>query len=182
MSTTSKQFPISRSRREVEDNPYKKLLDISDLMELEGNPEEVLKEVQNVLLRHNSELKSWYRDYSRKIEATKSEESFAMSLRQVWRFLRDTHMVSATSTLAQFNRLYNAGVKNHFTLLGSKDKEKFDLMYQKAAAEVEAAKAAAEKEKIEKATAKPAAPEKPKADLRKPKNTGQSLNVGGPDE
>lgn len=150
-------------------------------MELEGNPDEVLKEVQNVLLRHNSELKSWYRDYSRKIEATKSEESFAMSLRQVWRFLRDTHLVSANSTLAQFNRLYNAGVKNHFTLLGSKDKEKFDLMYAKTAAENEAK--VAEQEKAEKAVAKTAAPEKPaKTDLRKPRNQGQSLNVGGPDE
>lgn len=183
-SGAGKSFPISKSRREVEDNPYKKLIDISDLMELEGNPDEVLKEVQNVLLRHNSELKSWYRDYSRKIEATKSEESFAMSLRQVWRFLRDTHLVSANSTLAQFNRLYNAGVKNHFTLLGSKDKEKFDIMYEKTRTEMEAAKAA-EKEKAEKAAAaaKSAAAEKPaKADLRKPKNQGQSLNVGGPDE
>jgi len=38
-------------------------------------------------------------------------------------------MVSANSTLAQFNRVYNDGVKNHFILLGSKDKEKFDLIY-----------------------------------------------------
>jgi hypothetical protein len=52
-----------------------------------------------------------------------------MTLKQVWRFLRDTHMVSANSTLAQFNRVYNDGVKNHFILLGSKDKEKFDLIY-----------------------------------------------------
>lgn len=65
----------------MEENPFRKLIDITDLMELEANGEETLKEVQNVLLRHNSELKSWYRDYSRKIEAHKSEESFAMTLR-----------------------------------------------------------------------------------------------------
>jgi hypothetical protein len=59
-----------------------------------------MKEVQNVLLRYNSELKAWYKDYSRKIEAIKSEESFAMTLRQVWRFLRDTHIISANSTIA----------------------------------------------------------------------------------
>jgi len=52
-----------------------------------------------------------------------------MTLRQVWRFLRDTHLVSANSTLAQFDRVYNEGVKNHFTLLGSKDQDKFDKMY-----------------------------------------------------
>lgn len=88
-----------------------------------------MKEVQNILLRHNSELKQWYRVYSRKIEAHKCEESFAMTLRQVWRFLRDTNLISANSTIAQFDRLYNLGAKNHFTLLGSKDQEKFDKMY-----------------------------------------------------
>ena len=52
-----------------------------------------------------------------------------MTLRQVWRFLRDTHLISANSTVAQFDRVYNQGVKNHFTLLGSKDQEKFDKIY-----------------------------------------------------
>ncbi|MGB0791713.1 MAG: hypothetical protein ACPGQG_04265 [Candidatus Thalassarchaeaceae archaeon] len=33
--------------------------------------------------------------------------SFAMTLRQVWRFLRDTHLISANSTIAQFNRADN---------------------------------------------------------------------------
>jgi hypothetical protein len=41
----------------VEENPFKNLIDISDLMELENKPEEVLKDIQNTLLRHNSELK-----------------------------------------------------------------------------------------------------------------------------
>jgi len=127
--TTQSRFAAGRAKKEVEENPFRKLIDISDLMELENSPEETLKEVQNILLRHNSELKQWYRIYSRKIEAHKCEESFAMTLRQVWRFLRDTHLVSANSTLAQFDRVYNEGVKNHFTLLGSKDQDKFDKMY-----------------------------------------------------
>ena len=38
-------------------------------------------------------------------------------------------MISANSSIAQFNRVYNEGVKNHFTLLGSKDKDKFDMIY-----------------------------------------------------
>jgi hypothetical protein len=66
-------------------------------------------------------MKNWYKTYSRKIEVHKSDESFAMTLKQVWRFLRDTQMISASSTLAQFNRVYNLGTKNHFTLLGSND-------------------------------------------------------------
>jgi hypothetical protein len=79
---------------------------------------ECLKEIQNILLRNNSEMKNWYRIYSRKIDVTKSEESFAMTLRQVWRFLRDTHLITPTSTIAQFDRVYNKGIKNQFVLLG----------------------------------------------------------------
>lgn len=69
------------ARKEVEQNPYKRLLDISDLIEYETCPADVEKEVQNIMLRYNSELKAWYSRYARKIEATKSEESFAMTLR-----------------------------------------------------------------------------------------------------
>ena len=69
------------AKKEVESNPFKKLLDISDLIQYEAAPSDVEKEVQNIMLRYNSELKSWYNKYARKIEATKSEESFAMTLR-----------------------------------------------------------------------------------------------------
>ena len=62
------------SKREVEQNPFKTLLDISDLIEMEGataagGPKETEKEVQNIMLRNNSDLKSWYKLYARKVEA-----------------------------------------------------------------------------------------------------------------
>lgn len=69
------------AKKEVEQNPFKRLIDISDLIEFEQNPAAVEKEVQNIMLRYNSELKSWYRNYAKKVEATKSEESFSMTLR-----------------------------------------------------------------------------------------------------
>lgn len=81
------------------------------------------------MLRHNSELKQWYRVYSRKIEVHKSDESFAMTLKQVWRFLRDTRLIDAQSTLAQFNRCYNRGTKNSFNLIGTNEKARFDELY-----------------------------------------------------
>ena len=43
--------------------------------------------------------------------------------------MRDTHLLSASATIAQFDRVYSNGSKNHFIMLGSADKEKFDLMY-----------------------------------------------------
>ena len=115
----------NRAKKEVEQNPFKTLIDISDLIEFESNPKEVEKEVQNTLLRNNSDLKSWYKHYSRKVEAQKSEESFSMTLRQVWRFLRDCQVIGPDATLAQFDRVYFQGRKNHYTLLGAKDKHKF---------------------------------------------------------
>ena len=87
------------------------------------------KECQNILLRHNSDLKNWYKIYAKKVEATKSEESFSMTLRQVWRFLRDCNISCADATLAQFDRIYNQGKKNHFTLLGASEVNKFDFIY-----------------------------------------------------
>jgi hypothetical protein len=66
---------------------------------LEINGEETSKEVQNILLRHNSEMKSWYIEYTRNIEATNSKESFAMTFKQVWRLIRDTLIISETSKI-----------------------------------------------------------------------------------
>jgi len=67
--------------KEVEQNPFKKLIDITDLLDNETNPAEVEKLCQNILLIHNSDLKQWYHTYSKKFEATKREESFSMTLR-----------------------------------------------------------------------------------------------------
>jgi len=59
----------------------------------------------------------------------KSEESFALNLRQVWRLLRDSLVIGPDCSLAQFNRIYSQGRKNHFTLLGSSEVNKFDFIY-----------------------------------------------------
>jgi hypothetical protein len=101
-------------------------------MEMERKPVDTLKEIQNILLRNNSEMKSWYKVYSRKVEVHKCDESFAMTLKQFWRFMRDTHLVTPNSTISHFNRLYNQGAKNHFVLLGIDDKLKFDSIFQSA--------------------------------------------------
>lgn len=126
-----KVIAANRIKKEVEGNPFKTLIDITDLVELEVNSAEVEKEVQNILLRYNSDIKKWYKFYSKKVEAVKSEESFALTLRQIWRFFRDTQIVSSDSTLATINRVFNQGRKNHFTILGEKDKHKFHLVASK---------------------------------------------------
>ena len=73
-------------------------------------------------------MKTWYKFYARKVESQKSEESFALTLRQVWRFLRDCQIIGPDATIASFDRVYFQGKKNHFTLLGQKDKHKFNYL------------------------------------------------------
>lgn len=126
-----KVVAANRVKKEVEVNPFKTLIDITDLVELETNSAEVEKEIQNILLRYNSDIKKWYKIYSKKVEAVKSEESFALTLRQVWRFFRDAKIISSESTLAIIDRVFNQGSKNHFTILGEKDKHKFHLAASK---------------------------------------------------
>jgi len=52
-----------------------------------------------------------------------------MTLRQIWRFLRDCQVIGPEATIAQFDRIYFQGRKNHFTLLGNKDKQKFNILH-----------------------------------------------------
>jgi hypothetical protein len=100
-----------KKEKEVEQNPFKKLLDIRDLLSLESiipnlNVFDVVKEIENIMLRHNSELKLWYKKYSRGFERIKMEESFSMTIKQLWRFLRDCQVPSYNATLADFNRIF----------------------------------------------------------------------------
>ena len=73
-NTTTGKFKANAAKREVEQNPFKTLLDITDLIEMEGpsatgGPKEIEKDVQNIMLRNNSDLKNWYKIYARKVEA-----------------------------------------------------------------------------------------------------------------
>jgi hypothetical protein len=97
-------------------NPYKGLIDISDLLELESDELRAEKEVQNVLLKYNSDLRSWYLQYSTQVEPEEREESFTMTSRQLWRFLRDCQILSYRMTVAQVNRLFIIGKKSNFSL------------------------------------------------------------------
>jgi hypothetical protein len=74
--TATGKLPVKggASKREVEQNPFKTLLDITDLIEMEGpsatgGPKDIEKDVQNIMLRANSDLKNWYKIYARKVEA-----------------------------------------------------------------------------------------------------------------
>jgi len=120
-----------KTKFEVQKNMFIKLIDITDLVELEPvRPDLVKLDTENTLLRSLIDLKKRYKYYSRKLEVVKRDDSFALTLRQVWRLIRDSHLFGSDpsiimTSIAEFNRLFAKGSKNHFALLGEGDKDKF---------------------------------------------------------
>ena len=127
----AKYYVTERVRSELEGNPYDPMLDISDLLSLEQLevisqpmyiPDRTNKlaslhdEVNKIMLIHNSELKSWYKFYSREVDCPEIEEGFMMVSMQFWRFLRDCKVFSPVFSLAQYNRLYLRGKGANFSL------------------------------------------------------------------
>ena len=54
------------SKKEQERNPYYILLELSDLIEVDPEIEFSLREIENIMLRNNSEIKFWYKTYVNK--------------------------------------------------------------------------------------------------------------------
>jgi hypothetical protein len=65
-SQIGKNVVSNRVAKESEFNPYKVLLDITDLIECEPEIEASLREIENTMLRVNSEIKIWYKMYVNK--------------------------------------------------------------------------------------------------------------------
>lgn len=114
---------------ENEESPTAKLIDISDLAALAmpddhrgfeatlGNgysePEKVLKEVHNTLLRNLSELKELYKSYRAK-QPRPGADPFLMQNYQLWMLARDLGLATPQCTLARLCRFVFAGPR-HFS-------------------------------------------------------------------
>jgi hypothetical protein len=158
--------------KEGELNQFKTSIDITDIIECEPDIEACLKEVENILLRHLSDMKDWYNKYLFKgkegkdefnmtmtnasmlhfenskvgsnilTNQDKGEENkelssknipdqknisamdgiynndlgFCLELKDMWRFLRDSNILTSEFTLAQFNRIFFKGPKNYIEM------------------------------------------------------------------
>lgn len=167
----------NKEKKESEYNVFKTLIDITDLLECDPDIESNLREVENTMLRHLSEMKMWYRYYTNKdnqkddnpsinasvmddkisskdlfsekktnhqarkdssnkevqflksispnnapnssnlLEGTYSNDlAFAMELKDLWKFLRESNILTSEFSLAQFNRLFFKGPKNYIEM------------------------------------------------------------------
>lgn len=179
-----------REKKESEYNVFKTLIDISDLIECDSEIELNLRDIENTLLRHLSEMKMWYRYYTirdgqrdennasnnnsviedkisakdilnekknsllhstkdltsnynsnnlKEINNANNKENiniqkalspinsnqfnlegvysndlaFGMELRDLWKFLRESNIITVDFSLAQFDRLFFKGPKNY---------------------------------------------------------------------
>ena len=164
----SKSVFSTKTVKESEQNPFKTLLDITDLIETEPELERGLKDVENILLRYLSDMKIWYRFYTNKDSNSNETDNsnikekeainnknanqvndkslnesvldnndigFAMEMKDIWRFIRDSNILSLEFSLASFNRIYFRGPKNYIEMYLCPDeiklysKEYYDYIY-----------------------------------------------------
>lgn len=127
----SKYYATERARFEVEGNPYDAMIDVSDIICLEqlenlSQPTAVLEYVRKyeripsainkLLLQHNTQLKRWYKHYSREIDCPQMEEGFVLVSSQLWRLFRDAKAPCLNFSLAEFDRVYAQGSRAKFSL------------------------------------------------------------------
>jgi len=105
-----------RARKDVENNPMITLLDLNDLLLLDNKAKETREEICKLILRKVTDLKKWYKLYSRNYEVIDYEEGFAMTLYQLWRFFRDCQLINQKCTIAKFDRAYFQSKKSHFNI------------------------------------------------------------------
>ncbi len=143
----------------MELNPFKSLLELSDIIEIDPDVEANIMDIQNLLLRHLSEMKYWYKfyvynrdtlqfdlvessplpghklskQYNEKLDKEALHEvinkeqinepvidnndfGYAMEMKDLWRFMRESFIVSSDFTLASFNRIFFRGPKNYIEM------------------------------------------------------------------
>ena len=170
----SKTILNNINNKMMELNPFKSLLDLNDISEIDPDLESSMIDTQNLLLRHLSEMKYWYKYYLNNRETTQSDLNdsrnhahkiikiqekdsildvinkdhfndpvidnndfgYAMEMKDFWKFLKESNILSSDFTIAGFNRFFFRGPKNYIEMfhypedLKIYSEEFFDYMYQ----------------------------------------------------
>jgi hypothetical protein len=107
------------------------MIDVQDIFCDEKDSIQIHKDIKNLLLRYNSDLRSWYRFYNSK-QHDDLEETFALTNKFFWKLLRDTRILNPKSSLASINRLILAGTKNNFSITTARDAIRTKLHIQRS--------------------------------------------------
>ena len=96
-------------------NPYLQILRVDDLLETVTNREEVRSNLEIALLHNNSMLMDIFKEY-KAMRSNINELSCTMTLRSLWKFLRDSRILSPALSLAVFDRHFYSNAANRFPL------------------------------------------------------------------
>lgn len=96
-------------------NPYLQILRVDDLLATVASREEVRSSLEIALLHNNSLLMDIFKEY-KAVRANINELSCTMTLRSLWKFLRDSRILSPALSLAVFDRHFYANPANKFPL------------------------------------------------------------------
>lgn len=96
-------------------NPYLKLLRVDDLLETVKDREEVLNQLEISLLHHNSMFSDIFKEY-KSLRTNITQFSCTMTLKTMWKFLKDARILSPLLSLANFDRYFYSNPHNVFPL------------------------------------------------------------------
>lgn len=99
-------------------NPYTKFINIDDQIGNMPKGKPQLDKICEVLLRHNSSIKTWFKIYSKRLVGNDEEfkDGFFMRLHNFHQFMNDCRLVNGKLSLIHFNRCFEQGYKNRFLL------------------------------------------------------------------
>lgn len=99
-------------------NPYKRFINIDDLIGHLKNGKELFNKICQVLLRHNSSIRYWYRIYSKRDigNIEDFESGYFMRLHNFWLFIKDNRLANGKLSVVTFNKIFSNGCKNQYEL------------------------------------------------------------------
>lgn len=186
----NENFISERQIKDSESNPFKTMLDITDIVESEPEIEVSLSSIYSLMLRHISDMKLFYKVYTQNFlnetkqvlgnesfvseikvkqrqskflllnkEETKERESIylekdnetrqlftiseglnlnnqigkAMEMKDFWRFIRDSNILSSEICIADINRIFFNGQRNYMEMFTCpeylKENQFYDYIY-----------------------------------------------------
>lgn len=115
--------------KSLKNNLYMKIVKVKDFIHDEGR-EKVKKKLCEVLLRHHSRVKDWYRIYSEK-NSKEYEEGFFVTVSGFWQLLIDTRLINGRLNYVSFCRLISSYAMRDFEIKYDEKKVKGQIELMK---------------------------------------------------
>ena len=119
---------IEEDKIEIRSNIYNSIVKVKDFINDEGK-EGIHKKLCEIMLRHHSSIKEWYKIYAAK-NSKNYEEGFFLSMSSFWQMLSDCRLLNGRLNLINFCKLFARYQTKSFDLHFDEDvvKEQIELI------------------------------------------------------